>query len=36
VTYCGVQLVKERERRQALLDDPEPAKAVDEGKEKAE
>ncbi|CAB1326808.1 unnamed protein product [Coregonus sp. 'balchen'] len=25
VTYCGVQLVKERERKQALLEDPEPA-----------
>ncbi|XP_064813915.1 protein-cysteine N-palmitoyltransferase HHAT-like protein [Oncorhynchus masou masou] len=25
VTYCGVQLVKERERKQAFLDDPEPA-----------
>ncbi|KAM6918827.1 protein-cysteine N-palmitoyltransferase HHAT-like protein isoform 1-T1 [Xenentodon cancila] len=36
VTYCGVQLVKERERRQALLDDPEPVKQVDGGKEKAE
>lgn len=33
VTYCGVQLVKERERRQALLDEPEP---VDGGKKKAE
>lgn len=36
VTYCGVQLVKERERQQALLDDPEPVKPVDDGKEKAE
>lgn len=36
VTYCGVQLVKERERRQALLDDPELAKPVDGGKKKAE
>lgn len=36
VTYCGVQLVKERERRQALLADGEPAKPVDGGKEKAE
>ncbi|XP_037313899.2 protein-cysteine N-palmitoyltransferase HHAT-like protein isoform X1 [Pungitius pungitius] len=36
VTYCGVQLVKEKERQQALLDDPEPVKAVDGGKEKAE
>uniref|UniRef100_A0A665X9Z7 Protein-cysteine N-palmitoyltransferase HHAT-like protein n=1 Tax=Echeneis naucrates TaxID=173247 RepID=A0A665X9Z7_ECHNA len=35
VTYCGVQLVKERERQQALLDDLEPVKPVD-GKEKAE
>lgn len=26
VTYCGVQLVKERERKQALLEEPEPAK----------
>lgn len=34
VTYCGVQLVKERERQQALLEDPEPVK--DDGKEKAE
>lgn len=33
VTYCGVQLVKERERRQALLDEPEP---VDGGKKKLE
>ncbi|XP_056914000.1 hedgehog acyltransferase like, a isoform X1 [Takifugu flavidus] len=33
VTYCGVQLVKERERRQALLDEPEP---VDGGKKKTE
>lgn len=36
VTYCGVQLVKERERRRALLDDPELAKPVDGGKKKAE
>lgn len=36
VTYCGVQLVKERERQQALLDEPEPVKPVDGGKEKAE
>lgn len=36
VTYCGVQLVKERERWQALLDDPELAKPVDGGKKKAE
>uniref|UniRef100_A0A3Q0RHL1 Hedgehog acyltransferase like, a n=1 Tax=Amphilophus citrinellus TaxID=61819 RepID=A0A3Q0RHL1_AMPCI len=36
VTYCGVQLVKERERQQALLEDPEPVKPVDGGKEKAE
>lgn len=35
VTYCGVQLVKERERQQALLEEPEPVKPVD-GKEKAE
>ncbi|TNM98075.1 hypothetical protein fugu_014321 [Takifugu bimaculatus] len=33
VTYCGVQLVKERERRQALMDEPEP---VDGGKKKTE
>uniref|UniRef100_A0A8C5HH85 Protein-cysteine N-palmitoyltransferase HHAT-like protein n=1 Tax=Gouania willdenowi TaxID=441366 RepID=A0A8C5HH85_GOUWI len=26
VTYCGVQLVKERERQQALKDEPEPVK----------
>lgn len=26
VTYCGVQLVKERERKQALLEEPEPTK----------
>lgn len=32
VTYCGVQLVKERERRQALLDEPE----VDGDKKKTE
>lgn len=36
MTYCGVQLVKERERLQALLDEPEPAKPVDGGKKKAE
>ncbi|XP_014870188.1 hedgehog acyltransferase like, a isoform X3 [Poecilia latipinna] len=36
VTYCGVQLVKERERQQALLEDPDPVKPVDDGKEKAE
>uniref|UniRef100_A0A672I6G1 Hedgehog acyltransferase like, a n=1 Tax=Salarias fasciatus TaxID=181472 RepID=A0A672I6G1_SALFA len=36
VTYCGVQLVKERERQQALLQEPEPVKPVDDGKEKAE
>uniref|UniRef100_A0A3Q1HQ86 Hedgehog acyltransferase like, a n=1 Tax=Anabas testudineus TaxID=64144 RepID=A0A3Q1HQ86_ANATE len=36
VTYCGVQLVKERERQQALRDDPEPVKPVNDGKEKAE
>uniref|UniRef100_A0A4W5L0N8 Uncharacterized protein n=1 Tax=Hucho hucho TaxID=62062 RepID=A0A4W5L0N8_9TELE len=24
VTYCLVQLIKERERRQALIDDPDP------------
>lgn len=35
VTYCGVQLVKERERRQALLDEPE-LKPIDGGKKKAE
>ncbi|KAM3866440.1 hedgehog acyltransferase like, a [Diretmus argenteus] len=34
VTYCGVQLVKERERNQALLEDAE--QPVDGGKEKAE
>lgn len=27
VTYCGVQLVKERERKLALLEEPEPSKA---------
>lgn len=26
VTYCGVQLVKEQERKQALLDESEAAK----------
>lgn len=36
VTYCGVQLVKERERRDALLDDAAPPKPVDGGKAKAE
>lgn len=39
VTYCGVQLVKERERQQALLEEPEPVvapKPVEEIKEKAE
>lgn len=36
VTYCGVQLVKERERKQALLDDPDPVKPIDGGKAKAE
>uniref|UniRef100_A0A3Q4BF04 Uncharacterized protein n=1 Tax=Mola mola TaxID=94237 RepID=A0A3Q4BF04_MOLML len=36
VTYCGVQLVKERERQQALLDEPEPAKPVDARKHKTE
>uniref|UniRef100_A0A8C6UDF3 Hedgehog acyltransferase like, a n=1 Tax=Neogobius melanostomus TaxID=47308 RepID=A0A8C6UDF3_9GOBI len=35
VTYCGVQLVKEREREQALLEEPEPEKAAD-AKEKTE
>ncbi len=24
VTYCLIQLIKERERRQALIDDPDP------------
>lgn len=33
VTYCGIQLVKERERQQALLEDSEMA---DAGKEKVE
>lgn len=36
VTYCGVQLVKERERQQALLDDPERLKPAEGGKQKAE
>uniref|UniRef100_A0A8C8DMP8 Hedgehog acyltransferase like, a n=1 Tax=Oryzias sinensis TaxID=183150 RepID=A0A8C8DMP8_9TELE len=36
VTYCGVQLVKERERQQALQEEPEPATPVDGAKEKAE
>lgn len=35
VTYCGVQLVKERERQIALLEEPEPEKAAD-AKEKTE
>jgi hypothetical protein len=34
VTYCGVQLVKERERNQALLEEQEAAKMAE--KEKAE
>nr|XP_020504697.1 protein-cysteine N-palmitoyltransferase HHAT-like protein isoform X1 [Labrus bergylta] len=36
VTYCGVQVVKESERQQALLEEPEPVKPEDGGKEKAE
>jgi len=38
VTYCGVQLVKERERNQALLEEAEAeaAKPIDGAKEKAE
>ncbi|XP_051944687.1 hedgehog acyltransferase like, a isoform X2 [Hippocampus zosterae] len=36
VTYCGVQLVKEHERRQALLEDAQPVKPLDGDKEKAE
>lgn len=36
VTYCGVQLIKERERKQALLDDPEPVPPPETGKQKAE
>ncbi|ROL44729.1 Protein-cysteine N-palmitoyltransferase HHAT-like protein [Anabarilius grahami] len=36
VTYCGVQLIKERERKQALLDDPEPVPPPEAGKQKAE
>lgn len=36
VTYCGVQLIKERERKQALLDDPEPVPPTEAGKQKAE
>lgn len=36
VTYCGVQLIKERERRQALLDDPEPVPPTEADKQKAE
>nr|XP_057924746.1 hedgehog acyltransferase like, a isoform X2 [Doryrhamphus excisus] len=36
VTYCGVQLVKERERQQALQEDAEAVKPLDGGKEKAE
>lgn len=36
VTYCGVQLIKERERKQALLDEPEPVPTPEPGKQKAE
>lgn len=36
VTYCGVQLIKERERKQALLDEPEPLPTPEPGKQKAE
>ncbi|XP_068197212.1 hedgehog acyltransferase like, a isoform X2 [Antennarius striatus] len=36
VTYCGVQLVKEKERQDALLGDAQPPKPSDGGKEKAE
>lgn len=36
VTYCGVQLIKERERKQALLDDQEPVPPPETGKQKAE
>ncbi|XP_061550287.1 hedgehog acyltransferase like, a isoform X1 [Phycodurus eques] len=36
VTYCGVQLVKEHERQQALQEDVQPVKPLDGGKEKAE
>ncbi|RVE61610.1 hypothetical protein OJAV_G00172340 [Oryzias javanicus] len=36
VTYCGVQLVKERERQQALQEEAEPATPADGAKEKAE
>uniref|UniRef100_A0A8C1IED5 Hedgehog acyltransferase like, a n=1 Tax=Cyprinus carpio TaxID=7962 RepID=A0A8C1IED5_CYPCA len=36
VTYCGVQLIKERERKQALLDDPEPVPPTEADKQKAE
>ncbi|XP_016129647.1 hedgehog acyltransferase like, a isoform X1 [Sinocyclocheilus grahami] len=36
VTYCGVQLIKERERKQALLDDPEPVPPIEASKQKAE
>lgn len=36
VTYCGVQLIKERERKQALLDEPEPETTLEPGKQKAE
>lgn len=36
VTYCGVQLIKERERKQALLDEPEPVPTPEPGKQKSE